>query len=589
MSLRKSILGATLLAFLAVTGVAQSAPDSPTASPAHPFLGLDVVPTAPVDPVQQAPDPQMVPNGPATAPTAPAAAPTPAPIQIAPAATPTPSASPAPQVKPSGHPVAVPKAPSAPLQIITDPRMIQQLFGRDQGAPMTPTPEMLEAVFNRVWQQVAQSYHDPARLTDWYKFQDKYKGKLLTEEDLEKALKEMLASLRDPWTKYITTAEINAARADAEAGVSSLGIWIVRNPDGSYHVDYTTYGTTSYRSGLHKHDELISANGKPFNGLPQEAAEALLKGKDGSTIEVVYRRNGKEYSEKLTVTPAAETGVVARLIPGNIAYVRLPQFDPQSFGMFVQALQQLHAQSGGNLNGLIFDLRGNPGGMVDLALKTASIFMEKGTIVNSTTREGRMVTHQGYEVIAPLPHDFIGAPQEIVTMITDFYKVPMVVLIDGSSASSSEIVTGALKDSGRATILGTTTYGKGVGYNTGSIPPGGTLYVTTMDYLTPSGYNLSNKGIPPQIVVERTPGAKGDEQLEAAIKLLKANNPDPLTIDPDQDKGKKQFGEGDWTSNPLAIAAGCALFLLLIVFAAFNHVYANRRRKEEAKRDGESE
>jgi hypothetical protein len=114
------------------------------------------------------------------------------------------------------------------------------------------------------------------------------------------------------------------------------------------------------------------------------------------------------------------------------------------------------------------------------------------------------------------------------------------------------------------------------------------MYITTMDYLTPSGYNLSNKGIPPQVVVERTPGSKVDEQLDAAIKLLKANNPDPLTT-PVKDDAKKQFGEGDWTSNPVAIAAGCALFMLLIVFAASNHVLANRRRKEEAKRDGESE
>ena len=574
MSVRKIIVSATMLAFLAVTGATYSVADEPKATPAHPFLGLDVVPNSGAP---KAPSPQT-PAVPTPAPTpVPSAAPTTAPV------TPAPSAAPA---KPD-TPVVAPQVPGE-LQIITDPRMIQQLFGRNQGAPGKPTPEMLESVYQQVWQQVAQSYHDPARLADWYKYQDKYKGKLTTPEELESALKEMLGSLHDPWTKYITTTEIKKARANAEAGISDLGIWIVQKPDGSYRVDYTTWGTPSYKSGIHKYDDLISANGKPLKGLSKEDAEALLEGKDGARIELVLSRNGKEYKEVLTVAPAADAAVVVNVMPGNIGYIRFPQFDEQAFPLFIRGLQQMHAASGGHLNGLILDLRGNPGGVVEIALQVASIFIEKGTIVNSTTREGRMVTHQSYEAIAPLKHDFMGAPQEIVTMITDFYKVPMVVLVDGSSASSSEIVTGALKDSGRATILGTTTYGKGVGYISGGIPPGGTMYITTMDYLTPSGYNLSNKGIPPQVVVERTPGAKVDEQLDAAIKLLKANNPDPLTT-PVKDDAKKQFGEGDWTSNPVAIAAGCALFMLLIVFAASNHVLANRRRKEEAKRDGESE
>lgn len=577
MSVRKLIVSATMLAFLAVSGATYSVADEPKATPAHPFLGLDVVPN-PGATTPAAPSQQKAPAVPTPAPTpVPSAAPATAPT------TPAPSAAPA---KPD-TPVVAPQAPGQ-LEIITDPRMIQQLFGRNSGTPGKPTPQMLEAVYQKVWQQVAQSYHDPARLTDWYKYQDKYKGKLATPEDLENALKEMLGSLNDPWTKYITTTEINAARANAEAGISDLGIWIVQKPDGSYRVDYTTWGTPSYKSGIHKYDDLISANGKSLKGLTKEEAEALLRGKDGARIELVLSRNGKEYKEVLTVAPSAEAAVVVNLMPGNIGYIRLPQFDAEAFPLFLQGLMKMHAASGGHLNGLIFDLRGNPGGVVDIALQVASIFMEKGTIVNSTTREGRMVTHQSYETIAPLKHDFMGAPQEIVTMITDFYKVPMVVLVDGSSASSSEIVTGALKDSGRATILGTTTYGKGVGYNSGPIPPGGTLYVTTLDYLTPSGYNLSNKGIPPQVVVERTPGSKVDEQLDAALKLLKANNPDPLTA-PVKDDAKKQFGEGDWTSNPVAIAAGCALFLLLIVFAASNHVLANRRRKEEAKRDGESD
>jgi len=581
MAVRNIFATAMMLGLLLVTpGLAQSEPAAP-AAPAHPFLGLDIAPNS------QAPDPkavpaqQAVPNGPAApsvAPTAPAAAPQATPAQ--------PGKTPA---LPQGHPVVVPEVPGT-LEIITDPRAISQLFGRTAGAPFKPTPEMLESVYVKVWQQVAQSYHDPARLADWYKWADKYKGKLQTEEDLEKALKDMLGSLNDPWTKYISTTDIKQAQENAKAGISDLGIWIVRQPDGSFKVDYTTYGTPSYTSGIHKGDVLVSAGGKPLKGLSLEEAQKLLEGKDGSTIEVVYSRNGKEQTEKLVVAAAVEAPVVARLIAGTkIGYIRLPGYDNQNFGAFVQGLQKIYMEANGQLDGLIFDQRGNSGGLVNLALQVASIFMEKGTVVNSTTREGRMVTHQGYEVIAPQKHDFLGAPQEAITMIKDFHNVPMIVLVDGSSASSAEIVTGALKDSGRATILGTTTYGKGVGYNTARIPPGGVFYITSMDYLTPSGYNLSNKGIPPHVVVERTPGSKTDEQLDAAIARLKAQNPNPITSPAQDDPSKKQFGEGSWESNPLAIAAFCGLAMLAILFLAGNHYFSKRRREEEAKRDRESE
>jgi carboxyl-terminal processing protease len=579
MSVKNIISTAIVLVTLAVSGMAQTIPTQ--ASPAHPFLGSDVAPQSnPQVTPKASPDPQVVPSAPATP--VPAVAPDPAPATAAP----TPA-------QPGKSPAVVPPVPAAatpgPLQIITDPRAIQQLFGRQTAAPTSPTPEMLESVYQKVWQQVAEQYHDPARLANWYQWQDKYKGKLTTPDELEAAVKEMLKSLRDPWTKYISTTEIKKQQSNAQNGISDLGIWLVQNPDGSYKIDYTTFGTPSYASAMHKGDELKSAGGKALKGLSQEEAEALLSGKDGSKIEVVYVRNGQEHKETLTVAPAAAGVVVANLLPGNIAYIRFPAFDNESFPPFVQALMGLYAQSNGNLNGLILDLRGNSGGLVTLAQQVAQIFIEKGPIFTSTTRgQGRMLSHETFELFPPQKHDFAGAPPEAVTMIKDFYKVPMVVLVNGSSASSSEIVTGALKDSGRATVVGTTTYGKGVGYNMGRIPPGGVLYITTLNYLTPSGYNLSDKGIPAQIVVERTPGVKVDEQLAKAIEVLKAQNPDQFA-DPNSASKKKLGEDGDWTSNPVAIAGVVALFLLLIVLSARNHVLANRRRKDEAKRDTDSE
>jgi len=279
--------------------------------------------------------------------------------------------------------------------------------------------------------------------------------------------------------------------------------------------------------------------------------------------------------------------VEARLLPGNIGYVRLNEFNKDGFVEFLQALTALQQAAHGNLSGLVFDLRGNPGGEFQLALQVASIFMEKGTVVTSTTRDGRMVTHEAYEVIPPQKHDFSGADDETVQMIKDYYTVPMVVLVNNSTASSSEIVTGALKDSGRATIIGTTTYGKGVGYTNGRIPPGGVLYITRLDYLTPSGYNLSHKGIAPQVVVDNTPGSKVDEQLATAVEVLKQLHPDPLKNG--KASGNKTFGDSNWTENPLVACAAIGLFLLLVVLVSRHYVLSNRRQKAEAARSQSDE
>src|SRR5262249_25547285 len=156
-----------------------------------------------------------------------------------------------------------------------DPRVIQQLFGGNGAqAPVTPTPEMLEGVYMKVWQQVVKTYHNPKALKDWDQWAFKYKGKLQTTDDLEAAIKDMLGSLHDPWTKYISTAEIKKRQEMSKNGISDLGIWLVKNDDGSFRVDYTTYGTPSYMSGLHKGDQLKSAQGKELKGLSQDEAEA---------------------------------------------------------------------------------------------------------------------------------------------------------------------------------------------------------------------------------------------------------------------------------------------------------------------------
>lgn len=475
--------------------------------------------------------------------------------------------------------------PAQPGIIQLDPAMLQQLFGQI-GPVAPPTPEQLEAVYELVWAKVGAIYHDPAKLKDWHLWQNKYKGKLTTPAELESALQEMLSSLDDKWTLYVSTSDIQHQQQLHNSGQAGLGVMVKGNADGTFAVDYLPYGTSGYTSELKRGDIVKSVGGTDLAGKTLKEAEELLSGKAGLATALVYTRDGKDKSINLTFADAPDNAVDARLLPDGIGYIRLPAFDKPSFGAFLQGLGGLYTQSKGNLRGLIVDLRGNPGGEFTLALDFASIFMEKGTITSSTTRDGRMVTHQSYETIPPQSYDFAGAPADMVTMIKSMYRVPMVLLVDGSSASSSEVVTGAIKDNNRAVVVGTTTYGKGVGFIQERLRgPGGILMITSLDYVTPSGYNLSSKGIAPNKVVERTPGSPIDEQLAAGIEVIKQMTPDPLQLKPTVDPNQKNGADGgDLTANPLVISFIVALLALLGVWSFYHHKKSNEKRAEEERR-----
>lgn len=249
----------------------------------------------------------------------------------------------------------------------------------------------------------------------------------------------------------------------------------------------------------------------------------MLRGQVGNKIDISFQRKGTNHNIALTLSKPEEDAVRHELLKEGIAYIRLDEFAPDSARQFTDALISLHQEAGGKLSGLILDLRGNPGGEVEIAKTMAELFLEKGTIFSTRTRKERQIVHEVVDISPPSLYYYDDMPKEMAAAARDYLKVPMAVLVDGSTMSASEILTGALKDNGRATIIGTTTWGKGIGMLMGQIPPGGIISVTSLDYLTPSGYNLSGRGIDPDIEVERHPGSKVDEQLERAVDFLKGN------------------------------------------------------------------
>jgi len=443
------------------------------------------------------------------------------------------------------------------------PLTLPDLFHLQIPAPQPQlTAAELEDLYHQVWEAVGNNYHTPSALKDWGKWDHKYDGQLKTGDDLEKALQDMLASLNDRWTEYISSSAIAQARADAKAGIVDLGLMLKQQSDGSYRIDYLMYGSPAQKSDLRKGDIVKTAAGKTLKGMSPNDVEKLLKGKDGTKITIVYADSGKDVSIDLTCAATPAAVVEHKLLPGNIGYVRLPDFGSETtIATFMAAVQDLDTQAGGKLEGIVFDLRGNPGGQFQLAIFVSSLFLEKGTIVTGTTRSGRLVTHTTYDVIPVLAHTVTNPPSDVDKVVKILQTKPLSVLTDGSTASAAEIVTGALKDNGRAVIIGGTTYGKGVGYNRFNLPTGGVLLITSLDYLTPSGFNLSNKGIQPGIAVDQPRGSKVDEQLNAGVKSVKDQILNP--VKKNSTNGSKSIDIDD-LRHVLRISILCLLVLLVI-------------------------
>lgn len=387
------------------------------------------------------------------------------------------------------------------------------------------TPQMLEMLYRAIWLKVGKEYQDPYKLADWAVWEKKFAGKLATEEDLDAAVKEMLASLKDRWTVYYSPADIAAQKKAAAEGFIPIGMLLRPHTDNAWHIDGMQFGTSAMKSTLREGDIIKSLNGKLLDGMSQAEVAKLLMGKEGEKLSVVAVYEGKEHTVELSFAAADENQVAVGILPGNIAYVRLPTFVSQeAVSAFMQALAQIYAASNGELNGLIFDLRYNSGGLVTMALTVSSLFSENGVITRTTTRNDRSITETQYKVM-PIPQ-YLEArmPKEAAAFQHFLQTVPLVILTNGSTASASEITTGALKDNGRAYVIGGKTFGKAVGYTVTPLPNGGAVQVTNLSYLTPNGTNIADKGIEPDKLVEQPRGVpiqgEQDEQVKAAHEYL---------------------------------------------------------------------
>nr|WP_307905436.1 S41 family peptidase [Haliovirga abyssi] len=297
---------------------------------------------------------------------------------------------------------------------------------------------------------------------------------------LHGALKGMVESLDDPHTNYFPPKELNSFTEDIKGEYAGVGM-VVSKKDNVLIVVSPIEDTPAYKAGMRPKDKIIAIEKDSTLNLSLEECVKKLKGKAGTTVKITVLREGveKPFEVKLTRAIIKLKYVKSRMLENKIGYVRLTQFGEHVAPDVRKAVENLRKDG---MKGLVFDLRTNPGGALSQAVKIASIFIDEDPIVTVKDKAGRVETynHEG-------------------TAYTDF---PMVVLVNGGSASASEIVSGAIKDHKRGILIGEKTYGKGSVQNIVPLPDGDGIKLTIAKYYTPSGVCINGIGINPDIEVK---------------------------------------------------------------------------------------
>ena len=362
-----------------------------------------------------------------------------------------------------------------------------------------------QKLFDRTWRIISKEYYEPTlNHQNWARWKYHYQGKIKTDEDARVAIDTMIASLNEPYTRFMTKKDYEDLTTSITSKIYGIGVNIYSNA-GKIEIFNVMPATPADFAQLKQGDIITAVNGKDTNGMNVSEVASLVRGPENSVVELTILRNNKKITKKIKRKEIKIKTVRSSIVDNHIGYIQILSFMSGSTpNEFVDALNNTK-----NTDSLILDLRGNTGGLLDNAVFIADIFLQKGTIVDIIYRNGYKKSIRAQDEIQPIDK-------------------PVVVLVNGASASASEILSGALKDYHRATLVGKKTFGKGLVQKVVPLPNQTGVNITIARYLTPNGTDINKLGIKPDVEIgndyESITNNKNDVQLEKAKDILNDKN-----------------------------------------------------------------
>lgn len=326
-----------------------------------------------------------------------------------------------------------------------------------------------------------------------------YFGDVDDETAKDNIYKAYLSSYGDKYTMYYTADEYKALKESTNGKFYGIGaVCQLSGEGGVLLVDVYDNGA-GYQAGLRSGDRVVNVDGRDITDMELSSAVALIKGDKGTSVTLEVIRG----TERLTfsaVRDAVEAKTVSyTLLDNNIGYLSISQFEEVTTKQFKAAVEDLLSQG---MKGLVIDIRNNPGGLLDTVVGMLKYMLPDGLIVYTEDKQGNRKEYKGQD--------------------NDEFNLPLAVIVNGNSASASEIFAGAIQDYGKGTIIGTQTYGKGIVQTVKPLTDGSAIKFTIAKYFTPKGQDIHGKGVTPDMVVEYDTDADVDTQLDAAIKNVEA-------------------------------------------------------------------
>lgn len=361
------------------------------------------------------------------------------------------------------------------------------IFGLSQNPPTTATPRPTTGVLDsarEVWDIIHQEYVDRDNLDS---------------EALEQgAIEGMLETLDDPYTAYLDPEAFNFSLIDLEGEFEGIGAYVSVDENDNIVIVTPIVDSPAEKAGVRPGDIILGVDGESTEGLSLIETIIKVRGPRGTTVKLLVLHEGETEPVEIEITrDTIEVSSVRFEMVEDIAYITITQFHDRTADELAPVIRE--AEDAG-ATGIVLDLRGNPGGLLNVVVEVTSHFINEGTVISVRDNEGEITDYQAISG----------------RRTTD---LPMVVLVNHGSASGSEVVAGALQDSHRAVIAGETTFGKGSVNEFQSLSDGSGIYITVARWLTPNGRLIEGQGIEPDIPLELT----GEEAVQWAVDYLHAN------------------------------------------------------------------